>query len=52
MYTNKNCAIYWLGNKHTRINVNFIIKSWPCAVIYNFQDFEREKSVETEMLFC
>ena len=28
-YTNQNCAIYWLGDKHTRIILNIIIKSWP-----------------------
>ena len=51
MYANKSCAIYWLGDKHTRIMVNIIIKSCPSAVIYNFQDFEQEKSVKTEVLF-
>ena len=50
-YTNKTCAIYWLGNKHTRIIVNIIIKSWPSAVMYSFQYFEQEKSVKTEMYF-
>ena len=51
-YTNKNCAKFRPDDKHTRIIVNIIIKSWPSAVIYSFQDFEQEKSVKTEMLFC
>ena len=51
-FPNKNCAKFRLDYKHTRIIVNIIIKSWPSAVIYSFQDFEQEKSVKTEMLFC
>ena len=51
-HTNKNCAKFRLDDKHTRIMANIIIKSWPSAVIYSFQDFEQEKSVKTEMLFC
>ena len=51
-YTNKTCAIYWLGDKHTRI-VIIAMKSRPSAVICrSFQDFEQEKSVKTEILFC
>ena len=51
-YTNKNCAKFRLDDKHTCIIVNIIIKSWTSAVIDSFQDFEQEKSVKTEMLFC
>ena len=50
-HTNKNCAKFRLDDKHNRIIVNIIIKSWPSAVIYSSQDFEQEKSVKTEMLF-
>ena len=30
--------------------MNIIVKSWPGAVIYSFQDFEPEKSVKTELI--
>ena len=43
--------MYWLGDKHTHI-VIIAIKSRPSAVICSFQDFEQEKSVKTEILFC
>ena len=49
-YTNKSCAIYWLGDKHARVIVNIIMKSWPSSVIYSFQDFEQEKSVKTNVI--
>ena len=47
----KVVQIYWLSDKHTRISVNIIMKSWPSAVMYSFQYFEQEKSVKAEMLF-
>ena len=51
MYTNKTCAIYWQGDKHTRI-VIMAIKPRSSAMICSFQDFEQEISVKTEILFC
>ena len=48
-YTNRTCAIYWLGDKPTRI-VIIAIKFRPSAVICSFQDFEQEKSVKTNFI--
>ena len=43
--------MYWLGDRRTRFAI-IILKSLHSAVIYSFQDFEQEKSVKTEILFC
>ena len=48
-YKNKNCAIYWLGDKHNRIAI-INVKTLPSAVICSFQDFEQEKFDKVEML--
>ena len=49
-YTNKTCAIYWLGVKHTP-TVIIAIKSKPSAVICSFQDFEQKNPSRQKFYF-